>query len=120
MCGSMHSGEREPLSPVDFLFSWWSHDDTLAEYQQQDAHDFYLSALSGLSSAVIAPMQQPTVMERPALSNGMGAHQGGGGAGSSLVGVSGLGKDSKACSPAPSQSGVQAVGGGGGGRQDPG
>ncbi|GFR42683.1 hypothetical protein Agub_g3494, partial [Astrephomene gubernaculifera] len=54
-----YSGERAPLSPTDFLYSWWTFADSLAGYQQQDAHEFYLSALSGLMSAVIAPPADP-------------------------------------------------------------
>ncbi|GIL52974.1 hypothetical protein Vafri_8702, partial [Volvox africanus] len=48
-----YSGARAPLSPTDFLYSWWTFADSLAGYRQQDAHEFYLSALSGLTAAVI-------------------------------------------------------------------
>ncbi|EFJ42481.1 hypothetical protein VOLCADRAFT_67026 [Volvox carteri f. nagariensis] len=44
-----YSGDRAPLSPTDFLYSWWTFADSLAGYRQQDAHEFYLSALSGLA-----------------------------------------------------------------------
>ncbi|GIM07096.1 hypothetical protein Vretimale_11324 [Volvox reticuliferus] len=48
-----YSGDRAPLSPTDFLYSWWTFADSLAGYRQQDAHEFYLSALSGLTAATI-------------------------------------------------------------------
>jgi hypothetical protein len=32
---NMYSGERQPFSPVDFLYGWWTVADHLAEYQQQ-------------------------------------------------------------------------------------
>lgn len=32
---SVFSGERQPYSPADFLYSWWTVADHLAEYQQQ-------------------------------------------------------------------------------------
>ena len=39
-----------PFSPVRFLDTWWrSAGGSLAGYQQQDAHEFYLSLLDGLS-----------------------------------------------------------------------
>ena len=44
-----YSGERAPLRPSAFLHAWWQQaEHHLAGYQQQDAHEFYLSALSGL------------------------------------------------------------------------
>ncbi|KAK9916520.1 hypothetical protein WJX75_003670 [Coccomyxa subellipsoidea] len=45
-----YSGASAPFSPAAFLYAWWCHaDHHLAGYQQQDAHEFYLFALSGLS-----------------------------------------------------------------------
>jgi len=45
-----YSGQRLPFSPVKFLDTWWrSAEGSLAGYQQQDAHEFYLSLLDGLS-----------------------------------------------------------------------
>ncbi|GLC60015.1 hypothetical protein PLESTB_001563900 [Pleodorina starrii] len=58
-----YSGDRAPLSPTDFLYSWWTFADSLAGYRQQDAHEFYLSALSGLSSALIE--EPPAPLPRP-------------------------------------------------------
>lgn len=45
-----YSGQRLPFSPVKFLDTWWrSAGGSLAGYQQQDAHEFYLSLLDGLT-----------------------------------------------------------------------
>lgn len=45
-----YSGHRVPFSPIRFLDTWWrSAGGSLAGYQQQDAHEFYLSLLDGLS-----------------------------------------------------------------------
>ena len=45
-----YGGLRLPFSPVKFLDTWWrSAGGSLAGYQQQDAHEFYLSLLDGLS-----------------------------------------------------------------------
>ncbi|BAF15984.2 Os04g0647300, partial [Oryza sativa Japonica Group] len=39
------SGERTPYSPAKFLYSWWQHASNLASYEQQDAHEFFISIL---------------------------------------------------------------------------
>ncbi|XP_047067818.1 ubiquitin C-terminal hydrolase 22-like isoform X1 [Lolium rigidum] len=39
------SGERTPYSPAKFLYSWWQHATNLASYEQQDAHEFFISIL---------------------------------------------------------------------------
>ncbi|PUZ49195.1 hypothetical protein GQ55_7G306900 [Panicum hallii var. hallii] len=39
------SGERMPYSPAKFLYSWWQHASNLASYEQQDAHEFFISIL---------------------------------------------------------------------------
>lgn len=47
-----YGGERRPYSPVRFLDTWWRNaEGSLAGYQQQDAHEFYLSLLDGLGQA---------------------------------------------------------------------
>lgn len=55
----VYSGQRRPYNPSDFLIDWWnwagSHAGSLATYQQQDAHEFYLSVLSALHSALTHP-----------------------------------------------------------------
>lgn len=30
---------------VFFIFSWWQHSENLASYEQQDAHEFFISML---------------------------------------------------------------------------
>ncbi len=50
--GEAYDGGRTAVSPVAFLRAWWhSAGGHLEGYQQQDAHEFYLNALSGLVSA---------------------------------------------------------------------
>uniref|UniRef100_A0A804M9E5 ubiquitinyl hydrolase 1 n=2 Tax=Zea mays TaxID=4577 RepID=A0A804M9E5_MAIZE len=39
------SGDRTPYSPAKFLYSWWQHASNLASYEQQDAHEFFISIL---------------------------------------------------------------------------
>lgn len=47
--GEVYGGGRAPVSPVAFLRTWWhAAGGHLEGYQQQDAHEFYLNALSGL------------------------------------------------------------------------
>lgn len=42
---AVFSGERTPYSPAKFLYSWWQHAANLASYEQQDAHEFFISML---------------------------------------------------------------------------
>ncbi|CAK9201142.1 unnamed protein product [Sphagnum troendelagicum] len=42
------SGERTPYSPAQFLYSWWRHAANLAGYEQQDAHEFFISTVDGI------------------------------------------------------------------------
>lgn len=42
------SGDRSPYSPAQFLYSWWQHSADLASYEQQDAHEFFISLLDGI------------------------------------------------------------------------
>ncbi|XP_076958435.1 ubiquitin C-terminal hydrolase 22-like [Bidens hawaiensis] len=39
------SGDRVPYSPAQFLYSWWKLSENLACYEQQDAHEFFMSVL---------------------------------------------------------------------------
>ncbi|KAG0464547.1 hypothetical protein HPP92_020616 [Vanilla planifolia] len=39
------SGNRKPYSPARFLYSWWKHSSNFSGYQQQDAHEFFISIL---------------------------------------------------------------------------
>ncbi|XP_059658276.1 ubiquitin C-terminal hydrolase 22 [Cornus florida] len=42
---AVFSGNRTPYSPAHFLYSWWQHSENLASYEQQDAHEFFISML---------------------------------------------------------------------------
>jgi hypothetical protein len=56
-----YSGASQPFSPAAFLYAWWCHaDHHLAGYQQQDAHEFYLFALSGLSHSRLPDFPPPS------------------------------------------------------------
>ncbi|KAL5985669.1 hypothetical protein ACLOJK_027655 [Asimina triloba] len=46
------SGDRTPYSPARFLYSWWQHAANLASYEQQDAHEFFISILDGIHEKV--------------------------------------------------------------------
>eukprot|EP01018_Ginkgo_biloba_P006732 Gb_40858 [translate_table: standard] len=46
------SGDRTPYSPARFLYSWWQHAANLASYEQQDAHEFFISMLEGIHANV--------------------------------------------------------------------
>lgn len=45
---AVFSGDRTPYSPGQFLYSWWQHSANLASYEQQDAHEFFISVLDGI------------------------------------------------------------------------
>ncbi|XP_068648940.1 ubiquitin C-terminal hydrolase 22-like [Aristolochia californica] len=45
MFSAVFSGDRTPYSPARFLYSWWQHSANLASYEQQDAHEFFISVL---------------------------------------------------------------------------
>nr|XP_043607789.1 ubiquitin C-terminal hydrolase 22 [Erigeron canadensis] len=42
---AVYSGDRVPYSPAQFLYSWWRLSENLACYEQQDAHEFFMSML---------------------------------------------------------------------------
>lgn len=42
----LYSGERSPYGPCTFLQSMWLSLKELAGYAQQDAHEFFISALN--------------------------------------------------------------------------
>ena len=42
------SGEVTPHSPHQLLYSMWTYSQELAGYEQQDAHEFFISLLNGL------------------------------------------------------------------------
>ena len=43
---------RCPWSPHALLLAWWRHAESLASYQQQDAHEFLLTLIAGAHAAV--------------------------------------------------------------------
>ncbi|KAJ1396295.1 Zinc finger, UBP-type [Sesbania bispinosa] len=45
---AVYSGDRNPYSPAQFLYSWWQHSANLASYEQQDAHEFFISMLDAI------------------------------------------------------------------------
>ncbi|GFP97055.1 ubiquitin carboxyl-terminal hydrolase 22 [Phtheirospermum japonicum] len=49
---AVFSGERMPYSPAKFLHSWWQHASNLASYEQQDAHEFFISMLDGIHEKI--------------------------------------------------------------------
>lgn len=48
MFSAVFSGNQIPISPAKFLYSWWKHASNLASYEQQDAHEFFISVLDGI------------------------------------------------------------------------
>lgn len=48
MFSAVFSGNQTPISPAKFLYSWWKHASNLASYEQQDAHEFFISVLDGI------------------------------------------------------------------------
>ncbi|CAA0819943.1 Ubiquitin carboxyl-terminal hydrolase 22 [Striga hermonthica] len=50
---AVFSGERMPYSPAKFLYSWWQHASNLASYEQQDAHEFFISMLDGIHEKML-------------------------------------------------------------------
>ncbi|KAF6158092.1 hypothetical protein GIB67_014886 [Kingdonia uniflora] len=52
MFSAVYSGDRTPYSPAKLLYSWWQHAANLASYEQQDAHEFFISMLDGIHEKV--------------------------------------------------------------------
>jgi len=44
----MYSGDPTPIIPHNFLFSMWNFSQEIAGYEQQDAHEFFISLLNGI------------------------------------------------------------------------
>lgn len=44
----MFSGSRQPFSPHSLLYAIWQYVDNFAGYEQQDAHEFFISTLNGM------------------------------------------------------------------------
>ncbi|XP_024966816.1 ubiquitin carboxyl-terminal hydrolase 22-like [Cynara cardunculus var. scolymus] len=56
---AVFSGDRKPYSPAKFLYSWWQHAGNLASYEQQDAHEFFISMLDGIHEKVDKDEHKP-------------------------------------------------------------
>ncbi|KAK1403509.1 Ubiquitin carboxyl-terminal hydrolase [Heracleum sosnowskyi] len=56
---SVYSGDRSSYSPAKFLYSWWQHAANLASYEQQDAHEFFISMLDGIHEKVDKDKPKP-------------------------------------------------------------
>ncbi|KAK6945165.1 Peptidase C19, ubiquitin carboxyl-terminal hydrolase [Dillenia turbinata] len=59
MFSAVFSGDRLPYSPAKFLYSWWQHAANLASYEQQDAHEFFISMLDGIHEKVEKDRRKP-------------------------------------------------------------
>lgn len=67
--GSGGGGVIAPFSPASFLFVWWQQAQSLANYRQQDAHEFLVSVLGGLHrSTARAATRERMLYERGACS----------------------------------------------------
>ncbi|KAK1324092.1 Ubiquitin carboxyl-terminal hydrolase 22 [Acorus calamus] len=55
------SGDRTPYSPARFLHSWWQHAANLASYEQQDAHEFFISMLDRIHEKEQSTLQPKVV-----------------------------------------------------------
>lgn len=42
------NGLTYDLIELSFTSSWWQHSENLASYEQQDAHEFFISVLDGI------------------------------------------------------------------------
>uniref|UniRef100_A0A1D1XVQ9 ubiquitinyl hydrolase 1 n=1 Tax=Anthurium amnicola TaxID=1678845 RepID=A0A1D1XVQ9_9ARAE len=60
---SVFSGDRMPYSPARLLYSWWQHAVNLASYEQQDAHDFFISILDGIHEKEKSSLQNKGIGE---------------------------------------------------------
>ena len=49
------SGKRAPFSPHSFLHAMWSNSEYFAGYEQQDAHEFLIAALSSIYAGLLQP-----------------------------------------------------------------
>ncbi|KAL7168486.1 hypothetical protein ACSBR2_038846 [Camellia fascicularis] len=59
MYSAVFSGDRKPYSPAKFLYSWWLHAANLASYEQQDAHEIFISMLDGIHEKVEKDKRKP-------------------------------------------------------------
>ncbi|XP_008801905.2 ubiquitin C-terminal hydrolase 22-like [Phoenix dactylifera] len=56
---AVFSGDRSPYSPARFLYRWWQYASNLASYEQQDAHEFFISVLDGIHENVEQDRHKP-------------------------------------------------------------
>ncbi|XP_051152602.1 ubiquitin C-terminal hydrolase 22-like isoform X2 [Andrographis paniculata] len=56
---AVFSGDPRPYSPAKFLYSWWQHASNLASYEQQDAHEFFISMLDGIHEKMQKDRRKP-------------------------------------------------------------
>ena len=49
------SGKKTPFSPHSFLHAMWSNAESFAGYEQQDAHEFLIQALSAIDAGLVQP-----------------------------------------------------------------
>ncbi|XP_027071372.1 ubiquitin C-terminal hydrolase 22-like isoform X1 [Coffea arabica] len=61
MFSAVFSGDRTPYSPAKFLYSWWQHASNLASYEQQDAHEFFISMLDGIHEKLQKDKRKPQI-----------------------------------------------------------
>ncbi|XP_043719835.1 ubiquitin C-terminal hydrolase 22-like [Telopea speciosissima] len=59
MFSAVFSADRKPYSPANFLYSWWQYAANLASYEQQDAHEFFISMLDGIHEKVEKGQRKP-------------------------------------------------------------
>ncbi|CAL9061900.1 ubiquitin C-terminal hydrolase 22-like [Musa acuminata AAA Group] len=60
MYSAVFSGDRKPYSPAKFLYSWWRYASNLANYQQHDAHEFFICMLDGIHEKEQDPGKRPS------------------------------------------------------------
>lgn len=67
----LFSGRTEPLSPHSFLHGMWCSSETIAGYEQQDAHEFFIALLAAIRASLrTVPAALPTPRDA-ALHNGV-------------------------------------------------
>ncbi|KAJ4745707.1 Ubiquitinyl hydrolase 1 [Rhynchospora pubera] len=54
---AVFSGDRTPFTPAKFLYSWWRISSDLASYEQQDAHEFFISVLDRIHDNLVEDQQ---------------------------------------------------------------
>ncbi|KAF2072285.1 hypothetical protein CYY_006392 [Polysphondylium violaceum] len=47
---NVFSGQRVPFTPYHFFYSCWNYSNYFIGYEQQDAHEFFISSLNGIHS----------------------------------------------------------------------